>query len=122
MCNSKSSQAAAYMTISSIIPATYSHRSTNQPHLQALLLRLHLAILLHMDMLIRLQNADLVIRKLDRETLDQRELVLDLPAVGLGPVLRFCELLWRGVLFESYLVTVSEEWGGTGRRGTLRCT
>jgi hypothetical protein len=81
------------MTISSIIPATCSYRSTNQPHLPTLLLRLHLAILLHMDMLIRLQDTDLVIRKLDRKALDQRELVLDLPALGLGPVLRFRELL-----------------------------
>jgi hypothetical protein len=46
-----------------------------------------------MDMLIRLQDTDLVIRKLDRKALDQRELVLDLPALGLGPVLRFRELL-----------------------------
>ena len=67
------------------------------------LLRLHLPILLNMNMLIRLQDAHLVVGKLDREALDQSELVLDLAAIGLGFRLRFVEFLWGGVLFEGYL-------------------
>lgn len=67
------------------------------------LLRLHLPILLNMDMLVRLQNADLIVWELDREALDQRELVLNLPAVRLGLIFGLCELFGRGVLFECHL-------------------
>ena len=78
-----------------------------------------LAILLDMNMLVGLENADLVLRELDtewgqketsrvgadlREALDQGEFVLDLAAVGLGLVLGLGELLRRRILLECDLV------------------
>jgi hypothetical protein len=80
--------------LSSNHPYTSSHLSTSAPSL-----RLHLPILLNMNMLICLQDAHFIIWELDRETFDQRELVLDLPAGVLGFRLRFVEFLGRGVLF-----------------------
>lgn len=90
---------------------TTQKSTSRQPPCNPALLRLHLPILLHMNMVIRLQNANLVIRKLDREALDQRKFVLDLPALGLGLVFRFVQFLWGGILFEGYLGDISLEDG-----------
>jgi hypothetical protein len=92
------------------------HLSTRQPPRELPLLRLHLTILLHMDVFVRLQNTDLILWELDRETLDQGELVLDLPAVGLGLILRFGEFLRGGVLFEGHL-RLLVGGGGLGKGG-----
>ena len=80
--------------LSSNHPYTSSHLSTF-----AHSLRLHLPVLLNMNMFIRLQDPHFIVWKLDRKALDQRELVLDLPAGVLGFRLRFVEFLRRGVLF-----------------------
>lgn len=68
------------------------------------LLCLDLGILLHVDVLVGLENADFVIGEFDGEALDQSELMLDLSAIGLGLLLGLVEFVGRSILFEGDVV------------------
>jgi len=64
------------------------------------LLCFDLGILLDVDVFVGLEDADFVIGEFDGEALDQRELMFDLAAIGLGLLLGFVEFFRRGVLFQ----------------------
>jgi hypothetical protein len=67
------------------------------------LLSPHLSVLLDMDMLGALEDADMVGGVFDGEAFDKSEFVLDLAALGLGLLLGLGELFGGGVLLEGDL-------------------
>ena len=88
------------------------------------LLSLHLTILLDVNVVIRLQHADLVIGNFntvqtvrydesswqmlyEREALDQSELMFDISAIALCLLLCFVQLIRRGVFFQRDLEPLS---------------
>lgn len=54
------------------------------------------SVLFHMKILICLEDIDLIIWKLHRETLNQGELVLDDTSLRCGPLLRLCKFVRGG--------------------------
>jgi len=68
------------------------------------LLSPNFAILFDVNVIVRLEGADFVIREFDRETLDQGKLVLDLSARGFGILLGLGELFLLSILFQGDIV------------------